>query len=417
MAEPTLTELTVSRTPPRTDASRVLLGLGNTVDLELRWDSEVVAGLVREHRLDEVDAAPEVVTTEADLVRSLLDHLESGDGGEHYVASVDALAAFAAHFEARPTLGGTNVRAALAMRPLGRTSTVHLVSTGPVTHDLLPDDLRTISSARGDTLDPHVIVQFPAGASVAVGDRTIVTPRANRVIYVNDRPNAELVVADEFGEVAARADVVLVSGLNSIQDVDLLDARLADLRRHLARRRPGAVAVYEHGAFHVAGCGDLVRRRLGPRVDVWSCNEEELQEHLHRRIDLLDPQAVLDAVRDLHASVGAETLVVHTQRWALALGGAEPLRRAMVVGGLTLAGARYRYGDAVTAAHLADVPGWPSQPDAQAFAEAVEAAAGSDVTCRAAYAVAVTVPTTIGLGDAFVGGVVAALADRADVPG
>jgi DNA-binding NarL/FixJ family response regulator len=74
----------------------------------------------------------------------------------------------------------------------------------------------------------------------------------------------------------------------------------------------------------------VVRRRLGPRVDVWSCNEEELQEHLRRRIDLLDPQVVLDAVRDLHASVGAETLVVHTQRWALALGGAEPLRRALL---------------------------------------------------------------------------------------
>ena len=105
--------------------------------------------------------------------------------------------------------------------------------------------------------------------------------------------------------------------------------------------------MYEHGAFHVAGCGELVRRRLGPCVDVWSCNEEELQEHLHRKIDLLDPQQVLDAVRQVHASVGAETLVVHTQRWALAVGGAEPLRRAMVDGGLTLAGARYRYGDEV----------------------------------------------------------------------
>jgi len=404
----------VSSTATRTDASRVLLGLGNTVDLELCWDSSVVAGLVRQHRLGEGGTAPGEIATEADLVRSLLDHLGSGEGGEHYVSSVAVLAAFAARFDVHQTLGGTNVRAALAMRPLGRSSTVHLVSTGAATHELLPDDLCTISSARGDTFDPHVIVQFPAGASVVVGGRTVVAPRANRVIYVNDRPNAELVVAEEFGEAASRADVVLVSGLNSIQDVGLLDRRLDDVRRHLARRRPGAVAVYEHGAFHAPRCGDLVVRRLGSCVDVWSCNEEELQEHLHRRIELLSPQQVLDAVRQVRDSVGAETLVVHTRRWALALGGAEPLRRAMVVGGLRLAGARYRHGDEVTATHLAGVAGWPRQPDAVAFAEALEHAAGGDLTCRAAYALEVATPTTIGLGDAFVGGLVAALADQVD---
>ena len=129
------------------------------------------------------------VEDEEGLVRSLLAHLAAGTGGEHFVASAAALAGFAARFEVRATLGGTNVRAALAMRALGQASTVHLVSTGPTTYDAAARRPGVISSARHDSFDPHVVVQFPAGATVRVGDRTVVAPSANRVIYVNDLPN------------------------------------------------------------------------------------------------------------------------------------------------------------------------------------------------------------------------------------
>jgi len=408
----------VQQRPPA-DASRVLLGLGNTLDHELVWDGEVVTDLLREHRVGSVPTGPDVaVEDEEDLVRSLLAHLAAGTGGEHFVASSASLLRFADRFEVRTTLGGTNLRAALAMRALGRASTVHLVSTGEATYALLPADQQVVSSARHDSFDPHVVVQFPAGAEVRVGDRTVVAPSANRVIYVNDRPNSELVVAEEFGDAAARADVVLVSGFNSVADVETLVGRLADVRRHLARRRPGALAVYEHGAFHVPGFADLVRRDLGPYVDVWSCNEDELQEQLHREIDLLRPREVLEAVRQMHAAVGARTLVVHTRFWALALGGDGAGRRAMLLGGTALAGARYRYGDAVTPADLAEATCWPRQPAAVSFAAALEDLAGGEVTCCAAYRLDPPEPTTIGLGDAFIGGLVAALADRAEaVPG
>jgi len=395
----------------RPAAEEVLLGLGNTVDEEIVWDDRTVSGLLRHHGVRVGDgpvAGP--LGTEADLLRALLAHLRDGDGGEHFVASKELLAGFAGHFRSEITLGGTNVRAALAMRVLGRPSTVHLVSTNEHTRRLLPPDIAVVSSAEQDSLDLHVIVQFPVQAVVQAVDGTLTTSRANRVILTNDVPNRELVIAEEFGDAVARAHVVLVSGFNSTQEPPVLEQRMADVLRHLRRRSPDAVVVYEHGAFHVPAFSDRVREVVGPHVDVWCCNEEELQAHLGHTVDLLDPPQVLAAARKLHADVGAPTLIVHTRHWALALGGQVARREAMLRGGTELAAARYGCGDALTAQDVAEARRWPRQADGEEFATCLQRLGGDEVSCVAALEVPTSRPTTIGLGDTFVGGVVAAVA-------
>ena len=407
--------MSVTDAPPpsaRSAADAVLLGLGNTVDYEIAWDDRIISDLLRLHGVRAGDApVTGPVATEADLLRALLAHVRDGSGGEHFIASKELLLGFAGRFRSAITLGGTNVRAALAMRALGRTSTVHLVSTNDDTRRLLPDDVATISSAESDSLDPHVIVQFPAGTTVTTADGiAVVAERPNRVILTNDVPNRELVVAEAFGDAAARAEVVLVSGFNSMQEPEMLERRMADVLRHIDRRPAGALAVYEHGAFHVPAFSERVREVVGPHVDIWCCNEEELQEHLGRSVDLLDAADVLAAARVLHRDVGAPSLVVHTRFWALAIGGPSARRRAMLFGGIALAGTRYAHGDSVTATDLQEAAGWPQQQRSARFADEVEQLGGEDVTCIAAYEVPTTTPTTIGLGDAFAGGVVAALA-------
>ncbi|WP_375405227.1 ADP-dependent glucokinase/phosphofructokinase [uncultured Amnibacterium sp.] len=399
----------IPSTPPSAD--EVLLGLGNTVDYEIAWDAPTVSMLLRQHGVRVGDGPVEgAIETAADLLRALLAHVREGSGGEHFIASKAVLLTFAARFRSEITLGGTNVRAALAMRALGRPSTVHLVSTNDDTRRLLPDDVATISSADGDSLDPHVIVQFPAGTTVDASDGPVVAPRPNRVILTNDIPNRELVIAEALGDAVERAHVVMVSGFNSMQEPELLERRMTDVLRHIARRSSDSMCVYEHAAFHVAAFSERVREVVGPHVDIWCCNEEELQDHLGHELDLLDPREVLDAAQQLHRDVGAPSLVVHTRFWALAIGGPAARRRAMLFGGTALAGTRYAHGDAVTPQHLAEAAGWPPQAEGVQFAEAVEALGGDDVTCVASYRVPVSTPTTIGLGDAFVGGVVAALA-------
>jgi ADP-dependent phosphofructokinase/glucokinase len=389
---------------------RAVLGLGGTVDYEIVWDSATIEGLVEEYSITDAELSTAVaIGDERDLVRSLLAFVRAGVGGERFVASSDILEAFASRFERRITLGGTCVRAALAMDALGIPSTVHLVSIDDHVRRLLPERCTYLCSAEHDSTDPHLIVQFFEGARVSSGDIQVVAPHPNRIIYVNDPPNRELVLSPDLGEVFSTADVVLVSGFNTIRDVAVLDARLTTLREHLRRVPAGGLIVYEDAGFHLPELSDRVRGALVPVVDVHSMNEDEMQATVGRRVDLLDLDEVAEALADLHRAVPARTLVVHTRCWSLAVG--EDARRYgdALLGGITMASARYVVGDSLTAADYRAVTQRPVSPDGAALGRALEASLGDWVRCVPAFRLDVERPTTIGLGDTFVGGFVAAL--------
>ena len=97
----------------------VVLGLGGALDYEIVWDAEVVQDLATRYALrpDELSTSV-VVRSERDLVCSVLAFVRDGVGGERFVASSDIVEDFAARFARRITLGGTNVRAAVAMSRL-----------------------------------------------------------------------------------------------------------------------------------------------------------------------------------------------------------------------------------------------------------------------------------------------------------
>src|SRR5690349_8301169 len=97
-------------------ASHVVLGLGGGVDYELKLSSSVLERLAGEYRIRDAElTSSATVADERDLVISILGYVSKGCGGEHFVASSDALHAFAGRFPKRMTLGGTAVRAAIAM--------------------------------------------------------------------------------------------------------------------------------------------------------------------------------------------------------------------------------------------------------------------------------------------------------------
>lgn len=389
---------------------RAVLGLGGTVDYEIVWDSATIEALVEEYSIRDAELSTAVVIDdERDLVRSLLAFVRDGVGGERFVASSDIVEAFASRFERRIALGGTCVRAALAMDALGIPSTVHLVSIDDHVRRLLPRRCSYLCSAERDSTDPHLIVQFSEGAHVRAGDVDVRAPHPNRVIYVNDPPNRELVLSPELGAELSTADVVLVSGFNTIQDVAVLDARLATLRTHLRRVPVGGLVVYEDAGFHVPELGDRVRAALAPVVDVHSMNEDEMQATIGRRVDLLDADDVADALADLHRAVPARALVVHTRCWSLAVGEAARRYGDALLGGITMASARYVVGDGLTPTDYRAVGGRPIDPDGAALARALDRRLGDRVRCVPAFRLDAPSPTTIGLGDTFVGGFIAAL--------
>lgn len=389
-------------------AGDLVLGLGGTVDYEIRWDADVLTALAAEYgiRRDElVTTAP--IVDERTLVLTVLAFLVHGRGGERHVQSSDIIEVFAARFDVVVTLGGTGVRAGIALDRIGVPTVQHLVSIDDTVRRLLPASMRVVSSATHDTLDPHLIVQYPEGATVMLADGTVTAPSSNRVIFANDAPNREMAIAADLGDALAEAAAFLVSGFNTMRDAALLESRLDDLAAAMRRLPQDALVYYEDAGFYERSFAAIVRRRLLDRIDVYGMNEDELQEYLGRTVDLLSPDDVATALAGARAIIPAPALVVHTKYWAIAVGPEAGRHRAGLESAVRTAATRYRVGDACTVADLEATASLPRHPGGAAVVTTVEErmpAAGV-----AAYVVDVPHPTTIGLGDTFVGGFLAAV--------
>lgn len=391
-----------------------VLGLGGTIDFELDWDAATLESLAAEFGIVNLAPdAPSVIDSERSLVLSVLHHLRAGTGSEHFVESTEVIEQFAARFGYRVTLGGTPVRAALAMSGLGIGSTVHLVSIDDDVRRLLPADIDYLCSAEQDSTDPHLIVQYPAGARIRLAHVEIVSPGANRLIYPCDRPNAELVLSERLPEALRTARVFLISGLNSIQHRSTLDARLEQLVAALRSLPSDAVTIYEDAGFHVPELSRVARGALASHVNIYSLNEDELMGALARSVDLLDPNELSAAVRELSAEVPAPIIILHSRHYALAHGEFAHGMRPVLAGGIAVSGARYAYGDDAgrQEAERLDQTGHRSQAG-QAVAKALN---GNNDFCvvPALDLQDISTPTTIGLGDSFVGGAIAALVEDA----
>ncbi|WP_103061671.1 ADP-dependent glucokinase/phosphofructokinase [Actinomyces qiguomingii] len=395
---------------------RIVLGLGGTVDYELAWDARVFQQLVDGHgiRLAEVEgAASSRVDGERGILLAALRSMRRGEGWECYVADKRALLAFAGRFSYRVTLGGTCVRAALAMARIGVASTVHLVSINDHVRRLLPEGIAWVCSAEADSLDPHVIVQYPAGAVVHLADGEVVARRPNRVIAVNDAPNEHLRLSPELPRALASARVVLISGFNTMKSATELRERLAEVEAALAAAPPDAVVVYEDAGFHDDAMREVVLEVIPRLVHLHSLNEDEALRYLGRAVDLGDAGQVATMMTDLRRRLGMRAVLVHTSRYAAVVGERAALLREAAEAGCLMASTRFLHGDNYGAEERAAVARAPRDEIGTHLAAAPETA-GVGVLIAPGFDVHTDSPTTIGLGDAFIGGVVAHLAGARD---
>ncbi|MEV0228388.1 ADP-dependent glucokinase/phosphofructokinase [Nonomuraea sp. NPDC050786] len=391
------------------DASRTVLGLGGCVDYELKLTTSVLEQLVAEYGIVAAElTSPATVTSERDLVVSILGYVARGGGGEHFVASAPALSTFANRFPHRETLGGTSVRAGIVMSRLGVPSTLHLVSVNNTFRRLLPADCEYINSGAGDTFYPHLIVQYDKGLRVRAGDIDIVAPFPNRLIYVNDSANAAMLLTDDLGDRLGRADIFLISGFNAMRDEAELDERLAALKEHMRQLPYGAVVYFEDAAYHEPAFSRRVRDALLDEINVYGMNEDELQSYIGRPVDLLSAEDVAEALTAVHELVPVPTLVLHTKYWAAALGAGDYADALDT--GTVMAATRYCHGDEFSEEDVERVRRLARRPESVAFAAALRSRMGTTVDCVPGFALDVQNPTTVGLGDTFVGGFLAELA-------
>ena len=399
------------------DASRVVLGLGGCVDYELTLTAGVLEQLVVEHGIGaaELTSPAPVVAGERDLVVSILGYVARGGGGEHFVASAPALESFAARFPHRATLGGTSVRAGILMDRLGIPSTLHLVSVNDTVRRLLPPHGAYTSSGTEDTFYPHLIVQYDRGLRVRAGDLDLTAPFPNRLIYVNDPANGAMRLTEDLGDRLAAADVFLISGFNAMRTAGELDDRLAELRAHMRRLPPGAVTYFEDAAYHEPAFSQRVRDALLDEIDVYGLNEDEMQSYLGYPVDLLSAAEVAGALKAVAALLPVPTLVLHTKYWAAAYGDRADDYAVALDTGVVMAAVRYGHGDDFTVDDVDRLQRQPRRHESVALAKELRERLGDTVHCVAAYDLDVAHPTTVGLGDTFVGGFLAAVTRHLDI--
>jgi ADP-dependent phosphofructokinase/glucokinase len=415
-----------------TAASRIVLGLGGCVDYELKLTAGVLEKLITGYGIvaaelltpachnpksdkraghnPKSDKRADPVAGERDLVVSILSYVTRGAGGEHYVASAPALSVFAERFPHQETLGGTSVRAGILMSRLGVPSSLHLVSVNDTFRRLLPPDDDYFSSGTEDTFYPHLIVQYDKGLRIRAGDLDITAPFPNRLIYVNDVANETMRLTADLGDRLAAASLFLISGFNAMRDRAELDDRLDSLREHMRRLPPAAVTYFEDAAYHEPAFSHRVREALLDRIDIYGLNEDELQSYLGRPVDLLSAPDVADALAEVRSLIPVPALVLHTKYWALAVGAVD--YTSALDAGTVMAATRYAHGDDFTDGDVERLRRLPRRAESVAFAAELRARMGDVVDCVPGYALDIENPTTVGLGDTFVGGFLAELALR-----
>lgn len=386
-------------------SEKIALGFCNNIDYEIVWQARALEDLVCRYEIgaEEINSGP-YVESERDLVLSILGFMRAGEGGERFVASSDIIEQFAARFQKKITLGGTSVRAAIAMRKLGHTAALHLITQNDQVRRLIPADNPYVCSNAGDSFYPHLIVQFGADDRVRAGSIDIRARQSNRLIYHCNADRIAMRVNPDFADLISESQVLLISGFNAMQDERLLADRLATVSRVMRRLPAGATIYLEDGGYYNPLFRQTVYQTLGRRVSVFSMNEDEVQDHLKRKVALRDAEEVRSALEEIGRLIPAQTIVLHTKHWALAHGKGASRYAAALKAGVTMATARFRYGDDFQRKHYDAIKSAAPIDENASFASAINSTGGDRFCCVPVADVPQETGTTIGLGDAFVGG-------------
>lgn len=139
-------------------------------------------------------------------------------------------------------------------------------------------------------------------------------------------------------------------------------------------------------------------------------NEDELQDYIGRRINILDPQAVKEVLENVRESTGVKTMIVHSAAWALAYGENASGMREALEGGSIAAATRFRMGDGFKVEDYEATKKIKDKAEGIQFCEELERMLGNKVCCIPSKDLSfVEHPTVVGLGDTFAGGLLTGL--------
>ncbi len=380
----------------------IYLGFSNTVDYEIKWDETHFLQFIEKTGIKNAEIKRiESIEGEKDLASSILYHMKKGLGCGMTVEDPQIIETYIAGSKYQVTLGGSNIRAAEVISALGGKSVVHLVSRNRDTEDLMPEHVAIMGGEQFQCCYPHIVIQYPRAIHIAVNDIDFVTPRENRVIYSADKACAEMPISESFIEAVKEQDVVLLSGFDMIRRDEILKERVEQIKNVLCSKNNLSIYM-EHAWFANSWQEELLLNELGKYVRFYGMNEEEFQQIIGRNIDILNVKEVADGLKDLKNKLPETTFVIHTEKWGIAYGKDAKMCKDALFSGMITATTRYCNG-MVNATLCEKIALLKEDKQATVFAEKISELL-KNICCIPIKKVTVNIPTTIGLGDSFVGG-------------
>jgi ADP-dependent phosphofructokinase/glucokinase len=225
-----------------------------------------------------------------------------------------------------------------------------------------------------------------------------------------DEDSLNMQISEDFAPMIQDTEVFLLSCFSEILDSDILADRMEKTRALLSHLPKKAMVVLEDGCYIKKDFRYYVHRELASVIDILSMNEDELQDYIGKRIDILDADVVYQALQTVYEKTGIKTILVHSASWALAYGEAAPTLENALNGGITMAATRFQWGDDFGAKEYEGTKLLDSKPVNKAFCEKITKLAGDMICCVPCKDLDfVKQPTVVGLGDFFVGGLLPGL--------
>lgn len=390
------------------------LGPHICVDWECIWDVDVFCTLAQNYFIKKDELRQfERITSERELLISVLDLMSQGAGGEVFPADSAIVEYFARKFQFKTTLGGTAARAAILLAKLGKSSVLQMCTDNSTIRELLPKEIHGVCANENcaNRIYPHASITYPKNAHIMVNDIDFVTSRENRVLFSMDPDSDQMYIDENFGKYLTDAKVFLQGSFGEVLDEEILKDRVAKTAKFLADMPEDGIVLFEDGGYHTHEKRVYVHEQLREYLDIVSMNEDELQQYVGHKINLQNPGQVLLTLKQVYDSVKVPTLFVHSSLWAVAYGENAQRYRKVLEGGVAAAGSRFWFGDDVGLEEYEKTKALKPQENGRLFAEAIEKLTDNICCVPCKDLSFVERPTVVGLGDTFAGGLVMELAE------
>ena len=390
--------------------SKVALGFTDTVDYELDWDSVNLNSLIQQLGISSDDIKYySSVSSLKDLISFMIYFMQKNEGCGLFIDNGAPVFELLKKCEYTVSLGGTAVRASSVLTDAGIECNLSLSSINDIVKKKLSPLCRTWCALDYDYDAPHIVLQYPCGEEIHGAGFCFTTSRANRLIFTCDTSNSNLTVHQGFLDSLVGCDVFVISSFELIEDEKLLLSILSAVDNALDEYN--GIVFYEDACFKIRKHALIVNDMLSKHTHIHSMNEDEFAFYLGQKADLLDSSYMENALHAVYEKIKSHILLLHTSKYCILYGnGCDELKNALE-SGVLYSSARFGYGDNVTNNIIEEIRN-SGKYDAEGICFTAEIEKKCRCICIPSYDVHTEKPTTIGLGDTFVGGFVLGLIEN-----